>query len=232
MKKFVSLSIFFVLIFFNLGVSEWRRGVSSALLEYDDEKVTLDIYNPVPKIRPVVILIHGAAGIKGDRAIRYKKFATDLMNRGIIAINVHYFESKKQNWVKTIIKTIDYAENIANADKSRIGIVGYSLGGTLALKVAALDNRVSSLAISAGYLPGGFTKKDAVKLPKTYMISGSKDSAMQTLYKLKGWFSELDKNFKYKIDEGYGHSVPVSIFEKDWQSIITFFTKSFGINYF
>ncbi|MCK5287938.1 MAG: dienelactone hydrolase family protein [Candidatus Omnitrophica bacterium] len=231
-KKFVPWGIFLIFIFLNLGVSEWRKGVSSTFLKYDDEKVTLDIYNPLQKKRPVVILIHGAAGIEGDRAIRYKGFATDLMNKGIIAINVHYFESKKENWIKSIIKTIDYAENIDNADKSRIGIVGYSLGGTLAIKVASEDNRITSLAISAGYLPRGFTKENAKKLPKTYMVSGSKDSAMKTLNKLKEWFGEFDKDFKYKINEGYGHTVTINIFKESWKSIVTFFTKSFGINYF
>ncbi|MCK4917920.1 MAG: hypothetical protein KAI91_01195 [Candidatus Omnitrophica bacterium] len=31
------------------------------------------------------------------------------------------------------------------------------MGGTLALKIASIDNRVTSLAISAGYLPSRFT---------------------------------------------------------------------------
>lgn len=233
MKKYLTISFIFILLpIACFAVSEWRRGISSTYIEYEDEKVTLDIYNPESKKSPVVILIHGAAGIEGDRADRYKGFATDLMNKGMIAINVHYFESKRKNWTKTIIKAIDYAETISNVDKTRVGVVGYSLGGTIALKVASSDRRVKLLAISAGYLPGKFTKENAMDLPDTYMISGTKDSAINTLYKLKEWFGESDKNFRFKINEGWGHSMPIDLFKKNWLSIVNFFKKGFNIRYY
>ncbi len=201
---------------------------SDGELEYDNQKVKLDVYNPKSSNCPVVILIHGALGIEGDRAVRYSGFATDLMNKGIIAINVHYFDSKQSNWVKTIIKTIDYAEAIPNANKNKIGIVGYSLGGTLALQAASADKRVALLAINAGYLPAGFTKENARNLPSTYMISGTEDSAINTLNQLKAWFEEFNKPFKSKIEEGVGHAVPANLFEEDWRTIVEYFTENFG----
>jgi dienelactone hydrolase len=204
------------------------KGTTSEL-NYDNQRVKLDVYNPKYFNCPVVILIHGAAGIGGDRAIRYKGFATDLMNKGIIAINVHYFNSRQSNWVKTIIKTIDYAEAIPNANKNKIGIVGYSLGGTLALQVASIDKRVALLAINAGYLPSGFTKENVRSLPSTYMISGTEDSAINTLNQLKAWFEEFNKPFKSKVDEGVGHALPANLFEKDWQTTVEFFTENFGL---
>lgn len=207
-----------------------QKGKSEYYLKYDNEEVRLDIYNPGLASCPVVILIHGASGIEGDRAVRYRDFATDLMNSGIIAINAHYFQSQKGNWVKTFVKTIDYAESIPNAEKNKIGLVGYSLGGTIALKVAAADDRVKLLALSAGFLPQGFTKEDAARLPKTLMISGSQDSAMNTLDTLSAWFTQLGKPFETKIDEGIGHNnVPMNIFKEDWNAIVIFFTNNFGI---
>lgn len=202
---------------------------SVSVLEYDNQKIRLDIYDPKSFNCPVVILIHGGAGIKGDRAERYRGFATDLMNKGIIAINVHYFDSQQSKWIKTIIKTIDYAEAIPNANKDKIGIVGYSLGGTLALAAASLDKRVTLLAISAGYLPPGFTKEDARNLPSTYMISGTEDDAIHTLNQLKSWFEEFNKPFKSKINEGLGHAAPANIFKEDWRTIVEFFTENFGL---
>lgn len=195
-------------------------------LQYDTETVRLDVYNPGQDNCPVVILIHGAAGIEGDRAIRYRKFATDLMNEGIIAINAHYFDSKRENWVKTIIQTINYAENIANADRERFGIVGYSLGGTIALLVCAIDNRPKALAINAGYLPSGFSKEDAANLPKTFMISGTEDKAIDTLRSLEQWFKEIGKPFQIKINEGFGHTAPMTLFDENWDSIVEFLTKN------
>lgn len=195
-------------------------------LQYDTETVRLDIYNPDKDSCPVVILIHGAAGIEGNRAIRYRGFATDLMNEGIIAINVHYFDSKRENWVKTIIQTINYAENIANADRERLGILGYSLGGTIALRVCAIDDRLKVLAINAGYLPSGFSKEDAANLPKTIMISGTEDEAIDTLRSLEQWFEELGKPFQARINEGFGHTVPMTLFDENWDSIVEFLTKN------
>ena len=200
-------------------------------LKYEDEEVQLDIYNPNKFYCPVVILIHGAAGIKGDRAVRYKRFATDLMNRGIIAINVHYFDSRRENWIKSIVKTIDYAEDIHNADREKIGLIGYSLGGTIALKVASLDDRVKLLIVNSGYLPTGFTKEDAANLPETYMVAGTADSAINTLYQLQGWFEELDKPFTAKILKGYGHSVPIKLFWRNWERIVSFVVDKFRSEY-
>jgi len=221
--KYLSLTIIILLLLTSFAFAAKEK----ANLEYGDEKVRLDIYNPARYNCPVVILIHGAAGIEGDRADRYAGFATDLMNKGIIAINVYYFDSKRQNWIQTIIETINYIKNISNADEDRIGIVGYSLGGTIALKVASLDNRVKALAINSGFLPSGFTKEDAAKLPKTLMISGSEDRAIDTLNTLRQWFTELGKPFQTKINAGLGHdNIPGSIFLENWDTIVKFFTTN------
>jgi dienelactone hydrolase len=216
--RLMSLVVTSALLFSNFAFAE----ESIEYLKYSNEKVRLDIYNPELYRIPVVILIHGSAGIEGDRAERYRGFATDIMNKGMIAINVHYFDSGKENWIETIIQTIDYVKNIENADTNRIGIVGYSLGGTIALLVSASDKRVKVLALNAGSLPGGFTIKEAVRLPKTLMICGSNDTAINALNKLEQWFKELGKPFETKINEGLGHDSPPDVFQENWQAIVKF----------
>ena len=204
------------------------KGFNKCYLEYDDEKIILDIYNPDSWRCPVVILIHGAAGIEGNRAVRYKGFATDLMNKDIIAINVHYFDTKRRmNWTKTVLETINYSQRIKNADKNKIGLVGYSLGGTIALAVASVDNRVKLLAINAGYMPSGFSKRQAANLPRTLMLSGTEDTSIQTLNQLSTWFKGLGIPFETKINPGMGHSVPMNIFNENWRTIVNFFVRNF-----
>lgn len=203
-------------------------GKSREYLKYGEEQVRLDIYNPGNFNYPVVILIHGAAGIEGDRADRYARFATDLMKKGIIAINVYYFDSRTENWLQTIIQTINYIENIPHADKDRIGIVGYSLGGTIALKVASIDSRVKALAINSSFLPAGFTKEDAVNLPETLIICGTRHKAIHNSNELKQWFTELDSPFQMRINKGVAHgNVPTSVFQKDQHTVVRFFRKIF-----
>ncbi|MBN1794871.1 MAG: alpha/beta hydrolase [Candidatus Omnitrophica bacterium] len=191
-------------------------------IQVGDKTVQLDIYNPAIRDCPVAILLHGGAGISGDRAVRYKNFATDLMEEGILAINVHYFDVSSQSWQKAIYHAIDYAEAIPNANKSKIALVGYSLGGSLAFTVAAKDDRVMLLAVNNACLPLFFNKREAAKLPKTLMISGSKDSSIRSLFKLYDWRKEQRKPFLVKINEGYGHSVPMDIFEENWRAILSF----------
>jgi len=187
-----------------------------------DKKVRIDIYNPGSDRCPVVILIHGAAGIKGDRAVRYQTFATDLTKRGMIAINVHYLEGGPANWIKSIVETINHAENISNADKERIGLVGYSLGGTIALSAAAAEERVKVLAINSGYMPQGFTEQHAANLPKIFFVTSDQDSAMDTLKRLERWFKKFGTPFEKKIIKGFGHSVPIKIFWETWDDIASF----------
>jgi dienelactone hydrolase len=198
---------------------------STQYLEYDGEKVQIDIYNPGLKGCPAVILIHGAAGITGDRAERYKNFAMSLKKKGIIAINIHYFDCRGDK-AFAVRKAVDFAQTIPNTDTESIGMVGYSAGGTLALIAASRDNRIKALAISAGYMPAGFGKQDAARLPKTYFISGSEDSAMQTLAALENWFKELGKEFKSRVNKGVGHTSTQEIFDADWDTIVSYFVKN------
>ena len=210
-----------------LSIQSARAEKITEYLQYADEKVTLDIYNPGGSNRPVAILIHGAAGISGDRAERYRNFATDLMKNGIIAVNVHYFDSKRDNWVNTIRQTINHVQQIPNANSNRIGLIGYSLGGTLALQVASIDNRVKLLATGSGYLPLGFTKEHALRLPKILMISGDQDSAINTLNTISQWLIESGKPFEVKIDRGLGHdNIPMNVFQEDWDAIVRFFVRN------
>jgi len=203
-------------------------GDGTDYLGFGQEVVRIDVYNPGYGNRPAVILIHGATGIGGDRAVRYEKFATDLRTSGIIAINVHYFNSTRENWLLSIKHAITYAQEIPNSNRNKIGLIGYSLGGGLALKVASLDDRVKLLAVVAGSLPGGFSRQDARRLPKTLMICGDQDPAFSSLNTLKTWFTEMGKPIETKIDKGIGHdNIPMDVFNEDWERVVEFCKKGF-----
>lgn len=219
-KSFFLFSILILLFSGSVSYAEKRQ----EYLKYWNESVKLDIYDPGFSGCAVVILLHGSAGIEGDRATRYESFATDLMEKGIMAINVHYFDSAQVNWTNTILQTINYVNKIPNADPKRIGLVGYSLGGTLALGAASIDNRVKLLVLNAPYLPVGFSKESAAALPKTLIISGDQDQAINSLETLTGWLGELGKPFWTKINKGFGHdNIPLDVFQEDWDAAVRFF---------
>jgi acetyl esterase/lipase len=79
-------------------------GISADYLLYDGQKVRVDVYNPGGDTSPVVIVLHGSAGIEGDRASRYRNLGAIFMNNGIIAINIHYFETKNADFKRPLLK--------------------------------------------------------------------------------------------------------------------------------
>ncbi len=236
MKKFakigffikLSASLLFLAFFLPEASAIAGSNYISEEIRYNGQSVRLDVYNPYRASSPVVILIHGAAGIEGDRAERYDTFATELSQKGMIAINVHYFHSPRNLWKRTITEAISYAETIPNANSSLIALVGYSLGGTIALQVASSDERVSHLVIQSGYLPRGFTKEDASLLPPTYICAGTEDTAIETLRQLDSWLSSLGIPIETRINHGYGHTMPMTLFWENWREIVRYLQRSFG----
>ncbi len=229
--RFAKKFLVFILLTLTCSTAAAGTGetISTHYLSYASEKVKLDIYHPGKDQCPIAILIHGAAGIEGERAQRYRDFASDLMKQGIIAINVHYFDSDEYNWIETIVQTINYAQTLPNADPSKIALIGYSLGGTIALVAASDDDRVSLLVINSGYLPAGFDKEKARKLPPTYILAGTEDKAIETLKALQSWLAEFGIPMRTLINQGYGHAVPVEMFNQNWKSIVAFVSQSFAL---
>lgn len=196
---------------------------ASEFLIYDNQRVRLDIYRPISTYAPVAILIHGAAGIEGDRAQRYQRFASDLAQRGIVAINVHYFNSPRSHWVKTILETIEYAAKMPGVNPNRIALIGYSLGGSLAVAASLESERVNVLVINSGALPNNFSQKDVANLPRDiYMSCGTEDFCYPSLEKLEQMTSGTNKNFTKRARKGEGHSVPESVFWQQWNEILNY----------
>lgn len=204
------------------------EGKSRQVMVTGRSKVRLDVYRPAVKQKtPVVILIHGSGGIEDSvRSERYYRFAMDLMNDGFTAINVYYFDSPQDEWQKTVSSTIDYAMRIRGVNSEKIGLVGYSLGGTLALSVASNDPRVKALAITSGSLPIGFNGEQAKLLPPTAFITGDKDKSFAALQQLRQWFKAYKRTIEYKINPGQGHTIEnMDEFYADWNELRGFLAR-------
>lgn len=211
------------LVFFTLPEGKSRQAIIVG-----SSKVRLDVYRPADKKKtPVVILLHGSGGIEDQiRSERYHRFAMDLMNDGITAINVYYFDSSQDQWQGTVRAVIDYAMRIRGVDSDKVGLVGYSLGGTLALSVASQDARVKALALASGTLPIGFNGDQAKLLPPTAFITGDKDKSFAALQQLRQWFKSYKKPIEFKINPGQGHVIEsMDEFYADWNELRGFLSK-------
>ena len=106
------------------------------------------------------------AGLAGLKSLYY---AHELAERGFVCIVPDYpsfgeypYDFKKQGAhyasgsMKAIwnnMRAVDLLETLPFVDKSRIGVIGHSLGGHNALFTAAFDERLKAVVTSCGFTP-------------------------------------------------------------------------------
>jgi hypothetical protein len=89
----------------------------------------------------------------------YKGFASELTNRGYVTISTCVSQHEIRERGRTLMgerlwdlmRCTGYLETLPNVDKSRIGCAGLSLGGEMAMWLAAMDPRIKATD-SSGWL--------------------------------------------------------------------------------
>jgi dienelactone hydrolase len=120
------------------------------------KKIRLERFSPTDAGRhPVVFLTYGAAGLT-TRGDALRDYARQLAGHGYVVYLIHYFDatdsatagelplspSKFKLWTKALQDGITYAAKNPQADRHRIGVLGFSLGAFLALSESSQDSRV------------------------------------------------------------------------------------------
>ncbi len=117
----------------------------------------------VPGVRlPAVVCIHGHGGQRRstyDPTSIYKGFAAELAATGYVTIACDVGQHKLSDPARTLIgdrlwdliRCVDLLESLPEVDAQRIGCAGLSLGGEMAMWLAAMDQRVQA-CVSCGFL--------------------------------------------------------------------------------
>jgi acetyl esterase/lipase len=111
---------------------------------------------------PAVVCIHGHGGTRGtvfENERTYKRFAARLARRGFVTIAADVGQHEVAEAGRTLMgerlgdlmRCVDYLESMDDVDRDRIGCAGLSLGGEMAMWLAALDPRVVA-TVSSGFL--------------------------------------------------------------------------------
>jgi uncharacterized protein len=96
---------------------------------------------------PAVVYLHGSGGTRLDLVT----FAAKLSLRGAVTMSLDVPESDAYRpMVVDVRRALDLLDARSDVDPERIGIVGYSLGGQLAVLVAGVDRRPAAVGIIAG----------------------------------------------------------------------------------
>jgi dienelactone hydrolase len=156
----------------------------------DDKTITMDCFTPGAAGRhPAVLLLHGSEGMRD--ALIYKCLAGDLARQGYVALIAHYFERTateriepkdiRENkelsaaWMETVRRAVLHAATLPEVDRRWIGLLGFSLGASLSLAVAAqTDVPVAAVVDLFGGLPEEL-EENAGKLPPVLIVHGAKD---------------------------------------------------------
>lgn len=171
-----------------------------------------------PGKHAAVIVVHGSDGFLFGGSW-YRDAAKRVAAGGYDAYLVHYFNrtgdwhvtdvdeihAKVPVWTATMKDAVNFVEMQPQVDKKRIGMVGISLGGAVAIATAAQDHRVKVLVDYFGFIPK--TYKDGMKLPPTLIIHGTADKTVwpSNSVKLDAILTAQKVPHELKLYEGEGH---------------------------
>ncbi|PKU24114.1 dienelactone hydrolase family protein [Telmatospirillum siberiense] len=174
--------------------------------------------------RPAVILLHGRQGLDLFRVF-YQRTAAAIAAAGF---DVYLFPYYDDDDIRQL-KSADAAERRAYFNRrigdwsalvgdaigdilgrptssGRIGLIGFSQGGFLAVSVAGRDPRVSGLVVYYGGIPG-LLKVEATHLPPLLEFHGDADRrvAIQQGRELTDWARQLGGPAEMVVYPGAGH---------------------------
>jgi acetyl esterase/lipase len=112
-----------------------------------DRAEKLDLYQPESRtagtLSPAVVIIHGGGWVGGDKAAQREFITgTTLAKAGYVAVSINYWLGAKERWptnlqdCKNAVRWLRVNAERLRIDPEKIGVIGGSAGGHLALMVA------------------------------------------------------------------------------------------------
>lgn len=169
-------------------------GCSISTLEKDDESQIIilkpdvtytkrkdldllaDIYYQKNERLPVIILLHGGSWARGSKE-RLSDVAVYLAERNFAIVNINYRFAPEYPYpaqvedAAAVVQFIKKHEKKYNFDSSKIGILGYSAGGHIALMLAAVNSESSAPPVQAVVAVGAPTDLVVIKhAPAVYRL--------------------------------------------------------------
>ena len=151
--------------------------------------ISIDQHEPAgARQSPALLLLHGAGG---NVAFWFNRLAPALARFGVSVYAPHYFQSTGTDratmaqildgrhvpvWLATARDAIGYIAARPAVDARRIAVLGISLGGYLAVALAATESRLRAAIELSGGMPPGFEGHLSPAMPPLLVLHGGEDT--------------------------------------------------------
>jgi len=204
------------------AVADSRQVETATLaLQSGGKSIPVDRYRPAGSGKlPAVILVHGADGLQFEPWVKiYQGMADRIARHGCAVYIPHYFQRTDAKfgdagtiarqfvpWMGTISDTVEFVRQQPDIQEGRIGLVGVSLGATLALSVGATNTKVQCVVEFFGGTPDWLPPLLG-KMPPTLILHGTADRLVKIdeAYKLEKALQAKQRVYEIKVYPGQGH---------------------------
>jgi carboxymethylenebutenolidase len=215
---------------------------SQTSFESGGKSIRLDCFLPencASKL-PTVIGLYGFGG--GHFSM--SEPAGQLADQGFAVYVLHYFDRTGQveaeksalilnfpMWMKTLWDAVSFVERQPSVDSQRIGLVGFSLGGYLAVCGSAIDPRIKAVVEFFGGLPKEM-KLFMRRLCPTLILHGENDAIIPVseAYYLQAALEKKNVPHEIKIYPGVGHGFEGETWNDARNRALAFLQKHLSVN--
>jgi carboxymethylenebutenolidase len=168
---------------------------------------------------PAIIVLHGGGPANLAAQVGLRSRCRDFARRGYVALLPRYFDQTNTDfadpptidrnfvaWMGAVSNALEYARRLPEVDPERVGLIGWSLGSSLALEVAATNPHAAAVVGNVG----GMAKEivdQMTRMPPTLLLDGEADPnyparLARDLYRR---LREKHVDVESKIYPGQGH---------------------------
>ncbi len=152
------------------------------------ETIRVDAFEAEGGPKPALVLLHGSGGAVG---YWLERFAPALTRFGIGLYAPHYFDKTGTSratpetildgrhfpaWLTTVHDAVGYAAARPTVDPERIGVLGISLGGYLAVAAGCESRTLRAIVELSGGMPPGWERRLNPQTPPMLVLHGGRDT--------------------------------------------------------
>jgi carboxymethylenebutenolidase len=204
-----------------------------------------------PGAHPAVILLHGAVP-RGAGNEGFAEMCRKLAAAGYYAMFIEYYsqagpalpgqrqvsgkgfaawvDGNFPAWMREIVSGIDLLNENPRIERDRIALMGFSLGGFLALAVGASEGgRVAAIVEYYGGMNNSYTSM-AANMPPTLILHGDADMTVPVRYarELDALLTKYNRPHEMKIYPGAWHGLDPASRDDAWRRSMNFLLRYLG----